>query len=261
MMRALYTAATGMNAQETRMNVSANNLANSSTTGFKKVRTEFEDLLSERIQSADAPDGQGGTRASPLEVGLGVRTGATTRSFSQGDMINTGNPLDLTIQGKGFFKVQRPDGLLGYTRAGNLTMDANGRLVTQNGMLLDPAINVPQDAQNLVVRADGTVTAQIAGQSDAVELGNIEIALFQNAGGLHSLGGNLFESTPASGLPIIGRAGEQGAGTLAQGFLEGSNVSTVEEMIGLITTQRAYELNSKVISTADQMLQKLSQLS
>jgi len=260
MIRALYTAATGMNAQETKMNVSANNLANASTTGFKRARTEFEDLLAERIQSADAPDGQGGTRATPLEVGLGVRAAATTRSFAQGDMLNTGNPLDITIQGNGFFKVQRPNGLLAYTRAGNLSLDATGRLVTQNGMVLDPSITVPQDAQQIVVRQDGMVTAQVPGQTDVVELGTIELAMFQNAGGLHGLGGNLYESTPASGLPVLARPGEQGAGTLAQGFLEGANVSTVEEMIGLITTQRAYEMNSKVISTADQMLSRLTQI-
>ncbi len=260
MMRALYTAATGMHAQETRMSVSANNLANANTTGFKKARTEFEDLLSETVRTAEAPDARGGTRAAPLEVGLGVRAGATTRSFAQGDMMATQNPLDVAIEGNGFFRVLRPNGDLGYTRAGNLRVDGTGRLVTQTGHLVDPPITVPDDATDLTITADGNVSARVPGREDSVPLGQLELTLFQNPGALHALGGNLFEATDATGRPLQVRPGEQGAGNLAQGFLEGANVSTVEEMIGLISTQRAYELNSRVISTADEMLQRLGQL-
>jgi flagellar basal-body rod protein FlgG len=260
MLRSLYTAATGMEAQQLKMDVTANNLANASTTGFKKVRAEFEDLLSETIRGAAAPDPRGGTPATPLQVGLGVRTGSTTRSFAQGELVQTHAPLDLAIEGDGFFRVVRPGGEPGYTRAGAFRVDANGRLVTSRGDVVDPELSIPLDAIQVDVRADGTVLAKVPGRDVPEEVGRIELVTFPNPGGLEAIGGNLYQATAATGEPIPVAPGEQGAGTLAQGYLEGANVKAVEEMIGMIATQRAYELNSKVIQTADQMLQKLTNL-
>lgn len=260
MNRALFTAASGMHAQETRMNVTANNIANANTTGFKKGRVEFEALLSERIRSADAPTAQGGTRPAPLEVGLGVKTAASTRDLRQGDMLPTGNQTDMVIEGDGFFRVQRRDGSFAYTRAGNFRVDGVGRLVTQSGDVVQPGITIPEDATDMTVRGDGLITANVSGRDRPLELGYLEIALFQNPGGMHAEGENLFTATAASGIPLLVRAGEDGAGNITQGFLEGANVKPVEEMISLISTQRAYEMNSKVISAADEMMQRLSQL-
>jgi flagellar basal-body rod protein FlgG len=260
MLRSLYTAATGMEAQQLKMDVISNNLANASTTGFKKTRAEFEDLLSETLKVATAPDARGGGQPSPLQVGLGVRTGSTTRSFGQGELGATGNPLDLAIQGGGFFRVQRIGGESGYTRAGNFTVDATGRLVTAHGQIVEPGITVPPDATHITVNADGTVLAQVAGRDDQTTLGQLELYTFPNAGGLSSLGDNLFAQTGGSGEAQRSRPGEGGTGTIAQGMLEGANVKAVEEMIDMISTQRAYELNSKVIQSADQMLQRLTSL-
>jgi flagellar basal-body rod protein FlgG len=260
MLRSLYTAATGMEAQQLKMDVIAHNLANANTTGFKRVRPEFEDLLSETIQPAGSPTPNGGGQPAPLQVGLGVRTQATTRSFGPGDMIATNNPLDVAIEGPGFFKVQRENGSFGYTRAGNLRLDATGRLQTQRGELLEPAITVPPDATTITIRPDGMVLAKIPNREQPVELGTLELVMFANPGGLESLGQNLMVETAASGEPVLAKPGEQGAGSLTQGFLEGANVKAVEEMIDMISTQRAYELNSKVIQSADQMLQRLTSL-
>jgi len=261
MMRAMVTAATGMRAQETRMSVTANNLANASTTGFKRARAEFEDMLVERVVESQVAQVQGGpARPSPLEIGLGARAVATTRSFAQGDMIGTQNPLDVAIEGRGFLQVLRPDGELSYTRAGNLRIDAGGRFVTQHGLSIEPAITVPPDAIAVNITGDGRVSARVPGRDQPIELGVLELALFPNEGGLHSLGGNLYSATEASGVPLVVAPGEQGSGALVQGFLEGANVRTVEEMIDLIATQRAYELNSKVIQTADEMLRRLGQV-
>ena len=260
MLRSLFTAATGMEAQSLKMDVIANNLANTSTTSFKKVRAEFEDLLSETIRGAAAPDPRGGTPPSPLQVGLGVRTGSTTRSWSQGELMATHNNLDFAVEGQGFLRVQRPDGTLAYTRAGNLRIDSTGRLVTQRGELVEPGITVPADTIDLVANPDGTLLARVSGSETQQEIGRLELATFTNPGGLEAIGGNLFVQTPGSGEPLTVRPGEQGAGTVIQGYLEGSNVKAVEEMIDMIAVQRAYELNSKVITTADQMLQKLTTL-
>jgi flagellar basal-body rod protein FlgG len=260
MLRSLYTAATGMEAQQLRMDVISNNLANASTTGFKKTRAEFEDLLSETIRGAGAPAAQGGADPAPLQVGLGVRTGGTTRAFAQGDAVNTGNPLDLAIEGAGFFRVQRASGDYAYTRAGNFAVDATGRLVTQHGEVVEPGITVPPDATAVTIKPDGTVTATVAGRPDPNTLGQLELSTFTNPAGLTSLGNNLFAATPASGDPVTSKPGEQGTGTLAQGMLEGANVKAVEEMIDMIACQRAYELNSKIIQTADQMLQRLTSI-
>ncbi len=260
MLRSLYTAATGMEAQQLKLDTISNNLANASTTGFKKTRAEFEDMLAETVRSAGAPLPNGGNAPAPLEVGLGVKPAATTRSFSQGDLLNTQNPLDVALEGTGFLQVQRPDGSTAYTRAGNLRIDGEGRLTTQRGELLIPHMTVPRDATKLTIQPDGTVLAQISGREDAAELGTIELAMFQNPGGLESIGGNLLVESAASGEVILARPGEHGAGSLSQGYLEGSNVKAVEEMIDMISTQRSYELNSKVIQTADQMLQRLTNL-
>jgi flagellar basal-body rod protein FlgG len=260
MLRSLYTAATGMDAQQTKLDIIAHNLANTSTTGFKRARADFEDLLSETIRSATAPTAQGGGRPEALQIGLGVRTATTTRSFDQGDMTATENPLDIAIEGNGFFRIHRANVDFAYTRAGNFRVDATGRLVTQTGEIVDPALNVPQDATSVTIRGDGTVLAQVPGRSDPTELGTIHLSMFTNPGGLEALGSNLYGATAASGEPTMAKPGEQGAGTLSQGYLENANVKAVEEMVDMITTQRAYEMNSKVIQSADQMLQRLTQL-
>jgi len=256
--RSLYTAATGMDAQQTKMDTIANNLANASTTGFKKSRADFEDLMSETIRAPQQIDPRGGTQPAPLQVGMGVRTVSTTRSFSQGEAVQTGNPLDVAIEGTGFFRIQRPNGEYAYTRAGAFRVDADGRLVTQRGELVDPQITVPKEAQGITIATDGTVSAQVPGRVDATELGRLELSMFQNPAGLEAIGGNLFVETASSGNPTFARPGEQGLGALSQGFLETSNVKAVEEMVAMISTQRSYELNSKVIQTADQMLQRLT---
>jgi flagellar basal-body rod protein FlgG len=260
MLRSLYTAATGMEAQQLKMDIIAHNLANTSTTGFKRNRAEFEDLLSETIRSPGAPTAQGGTPASPLQVGLGVRTVATNRSFSQGDMLTTNNPLDLALEGNGFFRIQRPNGDIAFTRAGNFRVDATGRLVTQDGDMVQPGFTIPQETTLVTVRQDGMILARVPGRDDPSELGTLDLALFANPEGLESMGNTLFTATAASGEAIIVKPGEQGSAIVAQGFLEGANVKAVEEMIDMISTQRAYEMNSKVIQTADQMLQRLTSL-
>ena len=258
MLRSLYTAATGMEANTLQMDVIANNLANTGTTGFKRVRAEFEDLMSETIRGAAAPDPRGGTPPAPLQVGLGVGAGSTSRDWTQGDMQATNNKLDLAIQGQGFFRVQRPDGSLAYTRAGNLKVDATGRLVTQRGELLEPGLTMPAETTDVTVNPDGTLLATVAGSSTPREIGRLDLATFPNPTGLESVGGNLYVQTVGSGEAITVRPGEQGSGTISQGYLEGANVKAVDEMISMIAVQRAYELNSKVITTADQMLQKLT---
>ena len=203
---------------------------------------------------------QGGGQPSPVQVGLGVRTGATTRAMGQGDMQNTQNPLDLAIEGAGYFRVQKANGDIAFTRAGNLRVDGTGRLVTQSGETIEPAISVPPETLNLTVRPDGTVLATLPGRTDPQELGQLELTTFTNPGALASIGNNLFQPTAATGQELRQKPGEQGMGTLSQGFLEGANVKAVEEMIDMISTQRSYEMNSKVITTADQMLQRLTNL-
>jgi flagellar basal-body rod protein FlgG len=260
MLRSLYTAATGMEAQQLKMDVISNNLANTGTTGFKKVRAEFEDLLSETLRGAEAPDPRGGTNPVALQVGLGVRSGSTTRSFGQGDLTNTGNALDLAVQGDGFFRVQRPSGDYAFTRAGNFRADADGRLVTLDGQLVDPAITFPAQTSKITIQADGTVFATTASSTTPQEVGQLKVYTFPNPGGLEAIGGNLLVETQGSGESVASTPGEDGTGTLAQGYLEGANVKAVEEMIDMISTQRAYELNSNVIKTADQMLQRITNI-
>lgn len=260
MIRSLYSAASGMEAQERRMDTISNNLANSSTTGFKKQRADFEDVLYETVKSAGAASQSGGVSVAPIQVGLGVRNVATTRSQSQGDLQSTQNPYDVAVEGLGYFRVVRPSGEFAYTRSGNFRVDGMGRMVTQRGELLDGNVSVPLEAQQVTIRPDGTVAARMPGKDELQELGRIELTLFMNPSGLEAMGGNLFMATEAAGQQMQVRPGEMGAGSLAQGFLEGSNVKAVEEMVDLISTQRAYELNSKVIQTADQMLQRLTNM-
>jgi len=258
MLRSLWTAATGMDAQQSRMDIISNNLANVSTTGFKKVRAEFEDLLSDTIRSVTPPDGRGGSQPAPLQVGLGARLVATTPNLSQGEVTATNNPLDLAIQGQGFFQVQRANGELAYTRAGNFTLDATGRIVTPHGEMLQPGITIPTTTTAITIKADGTVWATSGTNPNPQEVGSLQLYNFPNPGGLESTGDNLFNETVASGNPLSAKPGEQGTGTLLQGYLENSNVTAITEMIDMIDCQRAYELNSKVIQTADQMLQKVT---
>lgn len=260
MMRSLYTAATGMDAQQTKMDTIANNLANANTVGFKKTRADFEDLLSETVRSPGNQNPQGGSAPAPLQVGLGVRTATTTRSFEQGDYSQTNNPLDVAIEGTGFLRVMRPNGEYAYTRAGNLKVDADGRLVTQRGELLEPSISVPREATEILITPDGQVSAKMPGATKNQDLGQLELSTFVNPAGLEAIGGNLYVETSASGSPMFQRPGENGTGSVAQGYLESSNVKAVEEMVAMISTQRSYELNSKVIQTADQMLQRLTSL-
>ncbi|MBL92651.1 MAG: flagellar basal-body rod protein FlgG [Myxococcales bacterium] len=260
MFRSLYTAATGMHAQETRMSVIANNLANQGTVGFKKSRPEFEELLSEKIRPAAAPNPTGGTESTALEVGMGVRTRATTRTFSQGSLESTENPMDLAIEGPGFFQVQRPDGEIAYSRAGNFRVDSEGRMVTASGDLVFPQVNLPADTKHVMIHADGRIMVERPNAPEHEEIGQIELALFVNPGGLESIGGNVLVETEASGPPIRTQPTTDEAGGIIQGFLESSNVEAITEMIGMISAQRAYEMNSKVIQSADQMLQKLGNM-
>ena len=260
MLRSLYTAATGMDAQQTKLDIIAHNLANASTTGFKKMRADFQDLLSETIRSSSPTSAQGGSQPTALQVGLGVRTASTSRSFAQGDMIQTKNPLDVAIGGSGFFRVQRANGDQAYTRDGSFRLDSAGRLVTQLGEMLEPSITLPPDATSITIKPDGTVQAKLPSKTDLVDVGSIQLATFANPGGLEAIGNNLLVATSSSGDPIVVKPGDQGSGGLSQGTLEGSNVSAVEEMINMISTQRNYELNSKIIESADEMLQKLSQI-
>ncbi len=254
MIRALKTAATGMRAQQMNIDTVANNLANVNTTGFKRTRLDFQDLMYQPIRVAGTPSSD---RQLPtgLEVGLGVRPASSRKIFVQGVFEETGNPLDLVIEGDGFFQVSMPDGTLRYTRDGALKRDAEGNLVTSDGYLLEPSIVIPSEAQQIMISPDGTVSAVVPGQDEPQVLGEITLAKFPNPAGLESEGRNLFRRTAASGDPITGKPGQDGFGTLSQGFLEKSNVDVVEEMVDLITAQRAYEINSKVIQSADQMLE------
>lgn len=260
MFRSLATAASGMEAQQTRLDVTANNIANVSTNGFKKGRAEFADLVYQQLRPAGAPTGDGTTAPSGTEVGLGTRLVATAREQSQGELHQTGNPLDLAIEGHGFLPVTLPSGETGYTRNGAMQLSAEGRLVTSEGYAIGGEITVPPEAQSISIAVDGTVSAKIPGETQAIELGKIQLATFVNPSGLEAQGGTLFKETTASGAAVLGAPGEGGAGTLRQGMLEVSNVNVVTEMIDLIAGQRAYEINSRVIKAADDMLGQTAQL-
>lgn len=261
MIRALYTAASGMMAQETNLDNVANNLANSSTAGFRRRRIQFEDLVYQNLVMPGAAASQQTTMVAGLQVGLGTRTAASEVIQLQGDFSQTGNPLDLTIQGQGFFQVLLPDGETAYTRAGSFHLDAQGNLVTQDGNSVQPAVTIPPGATSVTVAQDGTISVTLPGQTAAQQVGSLQLALFNNPGGLNSTGGNLFLATTASGDPVIGTpGGSEGLGSIQQGMLEQSNVSVVDEFVQMIVAQRSYEANSRVVNSADQMLQDINQL-
>ncbi len=254
MLRALHTAATGMEAQQFNIDVIANNLANVNTTGFKTVRADFEDLIYQTLRPAGANVAGGAQVPSGLQVGLGARAAATYGLFTPGALQVTGNPLDMAIEGDGFFKVLMPDGSVAYTRDGSFKLDSQGRLVTSMGYPLEPEIIIPPDVQEILVGRDGTLSVRRGGQGGLEEIGQITLVRFVNPAGLSRIGLNLYRATPASGEPIEGTPGTNGLGELSSGSLEASNVQIVEEMVRLIMAQRAYEVNSRAIQTADEML-------
>ncbi|VAW54176.1 Flagellar basal-body rod protein FlgG [hydrothermal vent metagenome] len=255
MSSALWIAKTGLEAQQTRMATISNNLANASTTGFKRDRAVFADLIYQNIVQVGSSSSVNTQMPSGLNIGTGVRTVATEKLFSQGSIVQTGNPLDIAIQGRGFLQVLLPDGATSYTRDGSLQKDSSGQLVTSMGYPIEPGITIPDDAINVSISSDGVVSVVSQGQSAPSEIGSIQLADFVNPTGLQAIGNNLFLESGASGSPQTGVPGLTGLGTLIQSAVEGSNVNTVEELVNMIETQRAYEMNSKAISTADQMLQ------
>ena len=255
MIRALYTAATGMEAQQTNIEVIANNLANANTTGFKRSRADFQELLYQTISQPGAASSDSTKVPTGIQIGLGSRTASVDKLFTEGDLQQTGNQFDVAIEGNGFFQVTYLNGVTAYTRAGNLKLDADGNLVTSDGFPIEPTITIPSNAVSVTIGADGKVSAQQAGQSSATDVGTLELAYFANPSGLQSIGKSLMLPTDASGQAQTGTPGQSGLGTLEQGYVELSNVNVVEEMVGMITAQRAYEINSKVIQSADQMMQ------
>lgn len=260
MIRSLWTSATGMQAQELNIDVISNNLANVNTSGFKKSRAEFQDLLYESMRPAGAASSADTTVPTGIQLGHGTRPSAVQKMFGQGDFQNTQNELDWAIEGDGFYQIELPNGDTGYSRSGEFKLDADGRIVNPDGFPLIPEITVPTDTISISVGLDGTVSVIQAGDATPTEIGTVQLARFVNPAGLRSLGKNLYSPTNASGDEITGKPGENGCGTLAQGFLEMSNVSVVDEMVNMITAQRAYETNSKVITTADDMLQLANNL-
>lgn len=256
MIRAMFTSATGMMAQQLNVDTIAHNLANVNTTGFKKSRVNFQDLLYETLQPAGSETTTGATIPEGVQVGHGVRPASIAKLFTQGNMIQTGNELDLVIEGDGFFQIELPDGTIAYTRDGNFKLNNDGTIQTVDGFALEPGITVPEDHEQITVNSDGTVSVKVPGQSAETNVGQIQLARFINPAGLDArLGRNLLLETEASGPPVLGQPGEEGIGFLEQGFLENSNVQVVEEIIQLIIAQRAYEASSKVVQTSDEMLQ------
>ena len=260
MINSLWISKTGMEAQQTQLDVISHNLANVSTTGFKRATAVFEDLMYQNLRQVGANSSEQSQLPTGLQLGLGVRTVATSRSFTQGSMQQTTNQLDVAIKGNGFFQVTMPDGTNGYTRAGSFQVDAQGRLVTTSGLPVANGITIPPNATNVSIAADGTVSATVSGSTAPQPIGTLALANFVNPAGLEPRGDNLYAETAASGQPNGGTAGTNGLGTVMQGFLETSNVNVVQELVSMIQTQRAYEMNSKAIQTSDQMLQKLGQL-
>jgi flagellar basal-body rod protein FlgG len=258
MNQALWIAKTGLDAQQTRMSVVSNNLANVNTTGFKQDRAVFEDLLYQNVRQSGGQTSQDTELPTGLNVGTGVRVVATEKLFTQGGMLQTGNALDVAIKGRGFFQVLMPDGNLAYTRDGTFQKNAEGELVTANGYSIQPSIQIPQDAQSVTIGADGTVSVQLPGQAQPSSVGNLDTVDFVNPTGLQPIGENLYIETASSGTANPGTPGQDGFGSLVQGALEGSNVNVVAELVNMIETQRAYEMNSKAISTNDQMMQYLN---
>jgi flagellar basal-body rod protein FlgG len=260
MIRSLWISKTGLDAQQTQMDVIANNLANVSTNGFKRSRAVFEDLLYQTLRQPGAQSSQQTQLPSGLQLGTGVRPVATERVFTQGNLQQTGNSKDVAIQGQGFFQVLMPDGTTAYTRDGSFQSDAQGQMVTSSGFQVQPNITLPANALSITIGRDGTVSVTQPGSASPVEVGSLQLATFINPVGLQSVGENLYVETAASGSPNINTPGIDGSGLLNQGYVETSNVNVVEELVNMIQTQRAYEINSKAIQTSDQMLQRLSQM-
>lgn len=256
---ALWVAKTGVDAQQQRMAVISNNLANVNTTGFKRGRAVFEDLLYQNVRQVGAQSTQDTRLPSGLSLGVGVRNVATEKLFTQGNLTSTDNSLDVAIQGRGFVQILMPDGTVGYTRDGSFKLDDQGQLVTSSGYVVQPSINIPENAQSITIGSDGVVSATSPGDATPSQVGSFTLADFVNPGGLQPIGQNLFKETAASGSPRTGTPGLDGLGSLSQGFLESSNVNVVEELVNMIETQRAYEMNSKAISTSDNMLQFITQ--
>jgi flagellar basal-body rod protein FlgG len=260
MIRALYTAASGMSAQQANLDTVANNLANSATAGFRRRRLQFEDMIYQNMITPGSPQSQQTTSAG-LQIGLGTRSAATEMIMTQGDFNQTGNKLDLAIQGAGFFQVSRPDGTIAFTRSGNFHRNNQGMMVTADGDTVLPSITIPSNATDITISQYGVVSAKIPGQSTPAQLGTIQLATFANPGGLNSIGGNLFEQTASSGNPITDNpGGTTGMGTLQQGYLENSNVDVVAEFVQMILAQRAYESNSKVVHVADDMYSQINNM-
>lgn len=255
MIRSLWIAKTGLDAQQHQMDVISNNLANVNTTGFKRARAVFEDLLYQNVRQAGSQSSQQTMLPSGLQMGTGVRTVATEKIHTQGNLTQTGNSLDLAINGNGFFQVLMPDGTLAYSRDGSFQIDSQGQLVTASGYPVQPAITLPANVLSVSVGTDGTVSVTQPGTAAPVQVGSLQLATFVNPAGLQSIGDNLYQETGASGAPATNQPGINGTGVINQGYLETSNVNVVEEMVNMITTQRAYEINSKAVRTADQMLQ------
>ena len=255
MIRALWTAGTGMNVQQTNLDVIANNIANVNTNGFKRSRADFQDLMYQTLRMQGAKTESGNQVPTGVQIGHGAMLASVQKEFSQGDYQQTQNELDLAIEGNGFIQIDLPSGEKAYTRAGSFKRDAEGRVCTADGYLLNPNITIPQNTTQISIQADGTISAQVQGQSAAQQIGKLELATFPNVAGLKAIGKSSFQETDASGTPTTGKPGENGVGTVLQGYLEMSNVNIMQEMINLIIGQRAYEVNSKAIQAADEMLQ------
>jgi flagellar basal-body rod protein FlgG len=260
MIRSLWISKTGLDAQQTQLDVTANNLANVGTNGFKRSHAVFEDLLYQTLRQPGAQSSQQTQLPSGLQIGTGVRPVAAARIHTQGNLQQTGNSLDVAVNGQGFLQVLMPDGSAGYTRDGSLHLDAQGQVVTSNGFVLQPPITLPAGTQSITIGQDGTVSVTQSGSATPTQVGTIQLVNFLNPAGLQAMGQNLYSETAASGTPTPGTPGTNGLGTLSQGYVETSNVNVVEELVNMIQTQRAYEINSKAIQTSDQMLQRLSQL-
>ncbi|SFL62461.1 flagellar basal-body rod protein FlgG [Pelosinus propionicus] len=260
MMRSLWTAASGMVAQQANIDVVSNNLANVNTTGFKKSRSDFEDLMYQTMRQSGTATGADTQLPTGIQLGSGVRQVATQKIYTQGPTQSTGNDLDMTIEGDGFFQITMSDGTINYTRDGAFKRDEQGRIVTSEGYPLEPAITIPEGSSNIAISADGRVSATLAGQTAAQELGQIQLVKFVNPAGLDSVGHNLLKETAASGTPVASDPGVDGTGTIMQKYLEMSNVQVVEEMVNMIVAQRAYEINSKAITTSDNMLEQVANL-
>jgi flagellar basal-body rod protein FlgG, Gram-negative bacteria len=260
MMRSLWTSTTGMSAQTLNMDVIANNLANLSTSGFKKSRADFQDLLYQIMKTPGAPTSADTISPTGIQIGLGVKPGAVTKIFTEGDIVQTSNTFDVAIEGSGFFQVTLPDGNTAYTRAGTLKLDGSGRITTSDGYPIEPEIVIPEDALNVTISETGIVSALLGDATIATELGNIDLAYFINDAGLIAIGKNMFRETESSGVALVGTPGTNGIGTLLQGYVENSNVNMVEELTQMITAQRAFEINSKVITTSDEMMRTVTNM-